>query len=94
MQEILLSGADCLTPDEFYAALLRSLGAPSWHGHNLDALWDSITGGGLNQVNPPFRITLTGVTEMPPTCKVLVDRLVMLISDARDQGLAVEIVCR
>ncbi len=39
MLEIILSGAHWTAPDDFYKALLPSLGAPDWHGHNFDALW-------------------------------------------------------
>ncbi len=30
------------TPENFYQALLPRLGAPDWHGHNLDALHNSL----------------------------------------------------
>jgi len=92
-QEITLSGVHWRTPDDFYNALLPSLGAPGWHGHNLDALWDSITGGDINQVNPPFVVRITGVRQMPVNCKTLVDRFVALISRARTEGYLVEVVC-
>jgi RNAse (barnase) inhibitor barstar len=94
MQEIVLSGAHWTTPDDFYKALLPHLGAPDWHGHNLDALWDSIIGGDINLVNPPFRIQINGIGVMPSDCKALVDRVVALISNAKAQGVTVEIVCR
>ena len=93
MQEIILSGAQWTAPDDFYNALLSSLGAPGWDGHNLDALWDSITGADINEVNPPFRVQIAGVDQMPLNCKALVDRFVALISDARAEGVLVEIVC-
>jgi RNAse (barnase) inhibitor barstar len=93
MLEITLSGAHWTAPDDFYNALLPSLGAPDWHGHNLDALWDSITGGDINAVNPPFRVKIAGVDQMPLNCKDLVDRFAALISEARAGGHAVEIVC-
>ena len=92
-QEIILSGAQWTAPDDFYNALLSSLGAPGWHGHNLDALWDSITRGDINEVYSSFRVEIAGVDQMPLNCKALVDRFVDLISDARAEGVLVEIVC-
>jgi RNAse (barnase) inhibitor barstar len=77
----------------FNSALLASLGAPDWHCHNLDALWDSITAGDLNEVNPPFRITITGADQMTLNCKALVDRFAALISEARAEDCPVEIAC-
>ena len=94
MQEIVLSGALWTTPDDFYKALLPSLGAPDWHGHNLDALWDSILGNDINGIKPPFRIQIDGIDAMPSECRVLVDRFVALINAAKGQGVLVEIVCR
>ena len=91
MQEIVLSCADWTTPEDFYQCLLPLLGAPDWHGHNLDALWDSITCGGINRVNPPFKILVTEVDELTPLCKGLLDRFVALIAEAEAEGIPVEI---
>ncbi len=93
MREILLSGRDWSQPDDFYRALLGELGAPEWHGHNLDALWDSITGSGINEVNPPFRITITGIEVMPPNCRLMVEHFESLIREAKRSGYPVEISC-
>ena len=93
MREIVISGADWQTPDDFYISLLAAIGAPRWHGHNLDALWDSLTGGDINQTNPPYRVRITGTAQMPKDCQALIIRFVALISDARAKGSAVEVVC-
>jgi RNAse (barnase) inhibitor barstar len=94
MKEIVLSGVHWTTEQDFYNALLLSLGAPDWHGHNLDALWDSITGGDINQVKLPFRIVIAGLDMIPPNCRALIDRFVAMISEAKAEGFAVEVVCR
>ncbi len=93
VKEIVLCGARWTDPDDFYSALMSSLGAPDWHGRNLDAFWDSITGGDINQVNPPFRILLTDCAELPHNCRVVVDRFVSLVADAQAEGLELEIIC-
>ena len=56
---IRLDSSGWRTPADFYSALLPQLGAPSWHGRNLDALFDSLSGG-INRVEPPIRIELRG----------------------------------
>ena len=94
MNEIVLSGAHWNHPDDFYSDVLNSLGAPEWHGHNLDALWDSITAGGINEVNPPFRFRLTELGAVPPDCKAIINHFAELIEEARAQGFAVEILYR
>ena len=86
MREILLEGADWRSEEDFYSALLSHLCAPDWHGHNFDALWDSITRGDINQINPPFHIRITGIDVMPAECKGLVSQFVAILSDARGEG--------
>jgi RNAse (barnase) inhibitor barstar len=39
---------------DFYEALLAGLGAPDWHGRNLNALYDSVVVGNINRVERPF----------------------------------------
>ena len=44
MTELVLNGADWTTKDDVYDAFFCAVGAPEWHGRNLDALADSIRG--------------------------------------------------
>ena len=59
MKTITLEAHAWTSPDDFYDALLPQLGAPEWHGRNLDALDDSIFSGDINAVEPPFRVQVT-----------------------------------
>jgi RNAse (barnase) inhibitor barstar len=43
---------------DFYSAFFLAVGAPEWHGSNFDALDDSITGGGINKIEVPYRIVI------------------------------------
>jgi RNAse (barnase) inhibitor barstar len=88
-----ISAAGWKTPDDFYIAFLAAVGAPPWHGHNLDALWDSITGGDINRMNAPFRVRIIGIGQTPEGCKRLIDRFRTLMQEASAKGTAVEIVC-
>ena len=58
MREMILDASAWQSRDDFYDALLPSLGAPAWHKRTLDALNDSIGGDDLNAVRLPFRITI------------------------------------
>ena len=93
MREIVISGAGWQTPDDFYVAFLAAIGAPEWHGHNLAALWDSVSGGDINQTNPPYIVRITGTAQMPKDCKALIDSFVALMSQARVNASPVEVVC-
>ena len=90
---IILAAAGWNTTDEFYTAFFDAIGAPSWHGRNLDALWDSITSGGINRVNPPFRIRMSGLRQTSAECRQLIDRFAQLIEEAKAEGINVDIQC-
>jgi len=62
-RRIELDASDWRTTDDFYLALLPGLGAPDWHGHNLNALWDSLVGGEINAFEPPFDIEIKGMLQ-------------------------------
>jgi RNAse (barnase) inhibitor barstar len=90
MRQIVLSGDNWTLPGDVYTALLSSLEAPAWHGRNLDALWDSIMGGDINGINPPFLILVTGTHSLPEDCKTLLNRIKELLSEANGADVDVE----
>jgi RNAse (barnase) inhibitor barstar len=45
---------------DFYASVLPQTGAPSWHGHNLDAIQDSWVTGDICAGGPPFNFAVRG----------------------------------
>ena len=89
---MILSAAGWKSPDEFYTAFFDAVGAPPWHGRNLDALWGSIISGGINRVNPPFRIRISGLRQTSAECRQLIDRFAQLIEDARAEGIKVDLM--
>lgn len=91
MDVIELDGADWTSKDDFYTSYLAAVGAPEWHGRNLDALWDSLTAGGMNQHDLPFRIRITGTERMTPDARRAVDLFEKLIRDPEQEGFAVDI---
>src|SRR5579864_7787930 len=87
VHQIQLDGRCWHTTDDFYDSLLSALGAPAWHGRNLDALNDSLRGGDLNTVNPPLVITISGLATMGSEARAVVDRFVVLARDLREGGV-------
>lgn len=77
--------------NEFYTSYLAAVEAPEWHGRNLDALWDSLTAGGINQRNPPFRIRISGTARMSCDARDMVRRFEALVQEAEQEGHAVQI---
>src|ERR1700722_2411436 len=65
MRQIDLDATNWVTVDDFYNALLHALGAPYRHGHNINALVDSMIWGQVNELDPPYRICIHGVAKLP-----------------------------
>jgi RNAse (barnase) inhibitor barstar len=93
MVEIVVTGTSWLTKEDFYTSLLTSVGAPDWHGHNLDALRDSIIGGDINQVNLPLAFRIVDIDAMSDECLAVVTQFATMISEAKNEGFAVDIAC-
>ena len=84
MKHIRLDTSGWSSPDEFYQDLLPRLGAPDWHGRNLDALYDSL-GGGANRLDPPFRIDVHGSKELGPEMLDFLQKVCRVFDDARQE---------
>ncbi|TRD14311.1 barstar family protein [Paenimaribius caenipelagi] len=91
MRTLKVDVADCLTADDVYERLLAALHAPDWHGHNLDALWDSITSD-INGLAPPYSIAVKGHEQAPAVVSVLLSRIQTVFADAlRGKKIHVEL---
>jgi RNAse (barnase) inhibitor barstar len=86
-----LDGQSWQSAYDFYRAYLTAVGAPEWHGHNLDALWDSLTGGDINQRNPPLRIRIVGLERMGSEAKQTMQRFASLVKQANSEGHQIEL---
>ena len=84
-----LDALDWIGAEDFYSALLSELKAPEWHGHNLDALWDSIVEGDINEVEPPFVVRIYNLQS--DTVKDFLKKVETLFVDARNEGVAVDL---
>src|SRR3569832_1445140 len=65
MKVITLDGSRWTDIPAFYEDLLSALEAPEWHGTGLDALFDSMIGGDINGVEPPYRSEIDRASDMP-----------------------------
>ncbi len=92
MNLIRLDMAGWKSPDDFYHAVLPALGAPDWHGRNLDALYDSLSSD-INRVSPPLRIELTGMELLRSEMQEFLSRVSEVCSDAHQaRGEQVQLV--
>ena len=94
MKEIRLDASKWKTSEDFYDALLPALGAPAWHGRNLDALNDSIGSGDINEVRLPFRFLLVGTDIVPPELRSYLKKFADLVADLPTlRGANVALIC-
>jgi Barstar (barnase inhibitor) len=69
MNFVHLDAREWNTPLDFYEALLAALGAPHWHGRSINALIDSMIYGGINEIEPPLTVRITGNEHLPEDVK-------------------------
>ncbi|HYM31117.1 MAG TPA: barstar family protein, partial [Candidatus Cybelea sp.] len=79
MKIIDMDGSAWNSVADFYDVILPALGAPKWHGRNLDALNDSISGNDINEVRLPYTIRIRGAANMNATARAMVERFRELI---------------
>ena len=65
MREIALDATNWKTTLDFYYALLPALGAPAWHSASIAAINDSMIGGGINKLKPPYVVRIYNMGGVP-----------------------------
>ena len=83
MKVVELDASNWRRERHFYDALLPKLGAPAWHGHNLDAINDSIFTGGVNEIEPPFQIRVVGIEHLSQRMKDFLTKVQSVFGEGR-----------
>ena len=91
MRVITIDGSNWKTSNDFYDAVFAALESPSWHGRNLDALSDSLLGGDINGIEPPFELRISGIGLMSPGARHIVEQLQQLVNEKTDETRKVRI---
>jgi RNAse (barnase) inhibitor barstar len=76
-------------PSDFYQVFLPKLRAPDWHGQNLNALWDSIAGSGINGLEPPFAVRIFNTARFSPEMNAFMERVETIFRKAANAGVPV-----
>jgi RNAse (barnase) inhibitor barstar len=71
------------TGDDFYQALLSALGAPKDHGRNVNAVVDSVVWGGINSVQPPYTVRVSGMKNIPKQVREDIELVERCLGEAR-----------
>lgn len=89
MPLIRLDARSWTTRDDLRRALLPALGAPAWHGPNLDALFDGLVAG-ENRVRPPITVEIEVDAPLSEQLAGYLDRVRGVFDDAaRETGLPI-----
>ena len=91
MREIVIDGEKCAAADDICNAFLRAVGAPSWHGHNFNALRDSISVGRINEIEVPYLIRIRNYSLIGPEAQSMARDFVELIKGLRESGCPVDV---
>ena len=76
----------CHDYDELYKLIYQALEVPDWCGHNLDALWDVLTGF-IDQTD----ITLKGLDSLSSQLKAEVTAMLPIFARAQRYGITYKI---
>ncbi len=89
--KIFIDWKNISTEEEFYSLFLSQVDAPEWHGHNLDALADSIVTGGINKIEPPFCVINQGVNDLNSSMKAFFDKIQGVFKEANEEGRKIRV---
>lgn len=78
-----IDASKCLRVEDFYDLLLHAIGAPDGHGNCTEAFLDSMVWGGMNSVEPPYTVRLSGTDGLPVDVKDAIDELTKALPNAR-----------
>ncbi|MBR0701400.1 hypothetical protein JQ599_15925 [Bradyrhizobium diazoefficiens] len=88
MHDIELDASSWKTAQDFRLALKAAMGAPEWHGDIVGAFLDSIFGGGMNALKPPYVIKIVNTGELALEVIQVVHDFSSAIAETRARRLA------
>lgn len=83
MRIIHLDATKWKTVLDFCRALLSAIGAPKEHGKSPDAFVDSMIWGGINAVEPPYTICISGTVMLPKDVREYVELVKQALARGR-----------
>ena len=88
LHTIELDASGWKTAQDFRLALKAAIGAPEWHGEIVGAFLDSIFGGGMNTLEPPYVIKVVNTADLVPEVKEMLRDFSSAIAETRARRLA------
>jgi hypothetical protein len=85
MLTINLDASGWKTVLDFYDAMLKALKSPKGHGRSVNALLDSMVWGGMNDVEPPYVVRISGLSGAPRDVVDEVNLVKVEMADSREE---------
>ncbi|GGZ96748.1 hypothetical protein GCM10008090_01230 [Arenicella chitinivorans] len=89
--KVIIDWSEIQSPDDYFSQLLPQVGAPDWHGRNLNALADSLVTGGINKLEPPFCLINLQTGSVPPELQDFVTGLNEIYDEASSNGRKISV---
>lgn len=83
MRIIHLDATKWKTVLDFCRALRAAIGAPNYHGNSPDAFIDSMIWGGINAVEPPYTIRISGTAMLPKDVREYIELVKQALAEGR-----------
>ena len=80
--KIIIDGLFIASEDDFHKAIAKELNLPSWYGHNLNALWDVLTG----MIERPLELVWLN-SEMSRTRLGRYEKIIELLEDISNRDV-------
>jgi RNAse (barnase) inhibitor barstar len=90
LPELVLDAEGWVNADDVYDAFFAAVGAPRWHGRNLNALRDSISTGSINEVEVPYSLIVRNASMAGSDARRMLDLFLELIDCIKGDGCPVE----
>jgi len=87
VRTIELHAQDWNTVTDFHGALLTAIGAPAWHGRSIDAFIDSMIWGGINSIEPPYKVRVHGLQSLTINVRNEIELVRQHVTEARTEFL-------
>jgi len=92
--EIIVNWGLIKSEKSFYEIFLSQVKAPDWHGHNLDALADSIISGDINAVEPPYTIKSINTSKVRKEMKVFQTKVLSLFLEVTTEQKQIKLIVK
>ncbi|HWU19259.1 MAG TPA: barstar family protein [Devosia sp.] len=82
-RQVVLDGASWQSRDDVYRAIATAIGAPSYFGRNLDALWDILQTPEDGARKPSYELQVRGTTFASAEARQTIADIAAVFAEAR-----------